>query len=58
MGLRSGWFKRLIYGTAGAAAMAALCYPRESAEIADQSVQITKYYFTIAYNFIYGGLYI
>jgi hypothetical protein len=56
MGLRSGWFKRLTYGTAGATAMAALCYPRESAEIADQCVQIAKYYFTVAYNFIYGGM--
>ncbi|XP_023727818.1 MICOS complex subunit MIC27 isoform X3 [Cryptotermes secundus] len=54
MGLRGGWFKRIIYGAAGAAAMAALCYPRESAEITEQSLQISKYYFTIAYNFIYG----
>jgi hypothetical protein len=56
MGLRSGWFRRLIYGTAGATAMAALCYPHESAEIAEQSLQIAKYYFTIAYTFIYGGM--
>jgi hypothetical protein len=56
MGLRSGWFKRVIYGAAGAGAMTALCYPRESAEITEQAIQISKYYFTIAYNFIYGGM--
>jgi hypothetical protein len=56
MGLRGGWFRRIIYGTAGAAAMTVLCYPRESAEISDQSLQIAKYYITIMYNFIYGGM--
>jgi hypothetical protein len=56
MGLRSGWFKRTVYGAAGAAAMAALCYPGESAEITEQSLQISKYYFTIGYNFICGGM--
>lgn len=54
MGLRGGWFRRLLYGTTGAAAMAALCYPHESAEIGEESLQMAKYYFTIVYNFIYG----
>ncbi|XP_069702265.1 MICOS complex subunit MIC27 isoform X1 [Periplaneta americana] len=54
MGLRGGWFKRILYGATGATAMAALCYPRQSAEIANESLQMAKYYFTVAYNFIYG----
>jgi len=54
MGLRSGVFKRTFYATAGAAAITALCYPREAAEIADETLQISKYYFIIAYNFICG----
>ena len=57
MGLRGGWFKRLLYGTTGAAAMTALCYPHESAEIGQESIQLAKYYFTIVYHFIYGGKY-
>jgi hypothetical protein len=56
MGLRSGLFKRTFYATAGAAAMAALCYPREAAEITDETIQISKYYLIIAYNFICGGM--
>lgn len=55
MGLRSGVFKRTFYATAGAAAMTALCYPRDAAEIADETLQISKYYFIVAYNFICGG---
>jgi hypothetical protein len=55
MGLRSSVFKRTFYATAGAAAMTALCYPREAAEFADETVQISKYFFIVAYNFIRGG---
>lgn len=54
LGLRSGLFRRTFYATAGAAAMAAVCYPREAAEITDETLQISKYYFIIAYNFICG----
>ncbi|KAJ9573530.1 hypothetical protein L9F63_009094, partial [Diploptera punctata] len=55
MGLRGGWFRRLLYGSTGAAAMAAICYPHESAEIGQESLQLAKYYFTIVYHFIYGA---
>jgi hypothetical protein len=56
MGLRSGFFKRTFYATVGAAAMTALCYPREAADFADETLQTSKYYIIVAYNFICGGM--
>ncbi|XP_034949837.1 MICOS complex subunit MIC27 isoform X2 [Chelonus insularis] len=48
--LRGGKFKRLLYTTTGATAIAAVCYPKE----AQESIHASKHYINIGYNFIYG----
>ena len=53
LGLRGRKFKRIMYSSAGALSMAAICYPKKTKEGFD----ITKHYMNVAYNFIYGGNY-
>lgn len=48
--LRGGKFKRFIYTTTGAMTVGAVCYPNE----AKQSLNASKHYINIGYNFIYG----
>lgn len=55
LGLRGGFFKRTIYASVGAAAMASLCYPKEAAEYSEIAIEEAKKYVTIGYNFVYGG---
>ncbi|KYM75466.1 Regulator of G-protein signaling 6 [Atta colombica] len=50
LGLRGRKFKRIMYSSAGALSMAAICYPKKTKEGFD----ITKHYMNVAYNFIYG----
>lgn len=50
LGLRGGKFKKLVYTTTGATAIAAICYPKETKE----AVQLAKHYGNISYNFILG----
>lgn len=50
LGLRGGKFKKLLYTTTGATAVAAVCYPKE----AEEGLQLAKHYANISYNFIYG----
>lgn len=51
LGLRGRTFKRVVYASTGALAMAALCYPKK----AEEGVEAAKHYVRISYNFIYGG---
>lgn len=55
LGLRGGFFKRTLYASIGATAMAAVCYPKEASEYSEIGFQEAKKYLTIAYNFAYGG---
>lgn len=57
MGLRGGFFKRMIFAGTGGMAMSALCYPQETYELSQKGLQETKKYVKIAYNFVYGGKY-
>ncbi|XP_020284011.1 MICOS complex subunit MIC27 isoform X2 [Pseudomyrmex gracilis] len=50
LGLRGRTFKRVVYTSTGALAMAALCYPKK----AEEGVETAKHYIRISYNFIYG----
>lgn len=51
LGLRGRTFKRVVYSSTGALAMASLCYPKKAAE----GVDLAKHYVNVGYNFIYGG---
>lgn len=55
MGMRRGMFRRLLYAGAGGFAMSALCYPHQTYEFTQHSLQETKRMVKITYNFIYGG---
>ena len=55
LGLRGGFFKRLIYGSIGAGAIASVCYPKEAEIYAQQALVESKKYALIAYNFAYGS---
>lgn len=55
LALRGGRFKRLVYTSAGALAMASICYPKEASEYSKIAVEEGRKYATIGYNFIYGG---
>jgi len=50
-GLRGRTLKRIVYSSAGAITMAAICYPKKT----ERGFDIAKYYINISYNFIYGG---
>ncbi|XP_071455499.1 MICOS complex subunit MIC27 isoform X2 [Hetaerina americana] len=54
LGLRGGFFRRLLYGSTGALAMASLCYPNEAAIYSKEAVQNAKKYALIGYNFVNG----
>lgn len=54
-GLRGGRFKRIVYASTGALAMASVCYPKEASEYSKVVVEEGKKYATIGYNFVYGG---
>lgn len=56
LALRGGFFRKLIFTTAGALSMAAICYPKEAAEYSEKAGIEAKRYFNIAYNFYYGGI--
>uniref|UniRef100_A0A1B0CLJ4 MICOS complex subunit n=2 Tax=Lutzomyia longipalpis TaxID=7200 RepID=A0A1B0CLJ4_LUTLO len=53
-GLRGGIFRRLFYGSLGAGAIAAICYPKEAEKVSQQGLAEAKKYSTIAINFAYG----
>lgn len=55
IGIRRGFFRRLIYTSAGGLGVASLCYPKEAAVYSQQALAETKVYATILYNFAYGG---
>ncbi|XP_011067260.1 PREDICTED: MICOS complex subunit MIC27 isoform X1 [Acromyrmex echinatior] len=50
LGLRGRKFKRIMYSSAGALSIAAICYPKNTKEGFD----MTKHYMNVAYNFVYG----
>ncbi|GAB0100292.1 MICOS complex subunit [Sergentomyia squamirostris] len=53
-GLRGGIVRRLFYGSLGAGAIAAVCYPKEAERLSQQGLQEARKYSTIAVNFAYG----
>lgn len=55
-GLRGGFFRRVLFTSAGALGMASICYPNEAAEYSEYALEEAKKYGTIGYNFIYGGI--
>ncbi|XP_011633585.1 MICOS complex subunit MIC27 isoform X1 [Pogonomyrmex barbatus] len=50
LGLRGRKFKRILYSSAGALTIAAICYPKK----AEEGFDLTKHYVNVGYNFIYG----
>ncbi|XP_014206979.1 MICOS complex subunit MIC27 isoform X2 [Copidosoma floridanum] len=50
LALRGGKFKKLVYTSTGALAVASICYPKQ----AQEGVIIAKYYVNVGYNFFYG----
>lgn len=56
LALRRGKFKKLLYTTTGATAMAALCYPKEAEQYTGEGLKLAKQYIVIVYHFINGVL--
>lgn len=56
LALRRGRFKKLLYTTAGATAMAALCYPKEAEQYTSEGLKLVKQYIVIGYHFVNGVL--
>lgn len=56
LGIRRGFFRKLIYSSAGGVGVASLCYPKEAAVYSNQALAEAKVYATILYNFAYGGM--
>ncbi|XP_017786400.1 PREDICTED: uncharacterized protein LOC108569384 [Nicrophorus vespilloides] len=52
--LRGGFFRKLIFTSAGALGMASLCFPKEAAYYSEIGIEETRKYSHILYNFIYG----
>ncbi|KAI4466085.1 micos complex subunit mic26 / mic27 family member [Holotrichia oblita] len=57
LGLRGGFFRRLLFTSTGALGMAAICYPNEAAEYSELAGKEVKRYLSIGYNFYRGGMY-
>ncbi|KAK9686673.1 Apolipoprotein O [Popillia japonica] len=55
LGLRGGFFRRLLFTSTGALGMAAICYPNEAAEYSEIAGKEAKRYINIAYNFYRGA---
>lgn len=55
--IRRGFFRRLLYASAGGLGVASICYPKEAEQYWQQTLNETKTYATILYNFAYGGMY-
>lgn len=55
IGIRRGFFRRLLYSSAGGLGVASICYPKEAEKYSQQAVVEAKTYATIVYNFAYGG---
>lgn len=58
LALRGGAFRKLVFTSAGALSMAAICYPTEAKEYTHEAIKEAKRYLDIAHNFYYGGKYI
>uniref|UniRef100_T1DIK9 MICOS complex subunit n=1 Tax=Psorophora albipes TaxID=869069 RepID=T1DIK9_9DIPT len=54
LGLRGGFFRKLIYSSIGAGGVASVCYPQEAEVYAQHGLVEAKKYATIGYNFVYG----
>ncbi|XP_078042668.1 MICOS complex subunit 26/27 isoform X2 [Augochlora pura] len=50
LGLRGGFFKKLLYTTTGAGIVGVVCFPKEAKE----ALNALEHYGQISYNFIYG----
>lgn len=55
IGVRRGFFRRLLYTSVGGVGVASICYPKEAQKYSQELIQETKTYATILYNFAYGG---
>ncbi|XP_073829440.1 MICOS complex subunit MIC27-like [Musca autumnalis] len=51
---RGGFFKKVIYTTVGAGAIASLCYPRQAEQFAKDALFEARKGYAIAYNFVKG----
>lgn len=54
--IRRGFFRRLLYTSIGGLGVASICYPKEAEQYWQQTLNETKTYATILYNFAYGGM--
>lgn len=54
--IRRGFFRRLLYTSVGGLGVASICYPKEAEQYWHQTLNETKTYATILYNFAYGGM--
>ncbi|XP_054013905.1 MICOS complex subunit MIC27 [Hylaeus anthracinus] len=50
LGLRGGFFKRLLYTSTGVGIVGSVCFPRETKE----AINIVEHYGNIGYNFVIG----
>lgn len=55
LGLRGGILRRLFYSGVVATGMSAICYPNETYAFSQSTIEESKKFVKIAYNFIYGG---
>lgn len=54
IGLRGGFFRRLLYTSVGGGGIASICYPKEAEQYFQQALVESKTYATILFNFAYG----
>lgn len=55
LAIRRGFFRRLLYTSAGGLGVASICYPNEAEHYWHETILQSKVYATILYNFAYGG---
>lgn len=55
LAIRRGFFRRLVYTSAGGLGVASICYPTEAEKYWHEAISQSKVYATILYNFAYGG---
>lgn len=57
IGLRRGFFRRIVYAGIGGLTIATVCYPKEAEEYFQQSRKMSRRYFMISYHFVNAGNY-
>lgn len=54
IGLRRGFFRRIVYASIGGLTIATMCYPKEAEEYFQQSRKMSRRYLMIGYHFVNG----